>query len=56
VYLPERDATLVVLANSDVPEQHSAGQIAGDVTSMVTPDHLYRLGPNPPEFLDNPDT
>jgi D-alanyl-D-alanine carboxypeptidase len=44
VYLPERDATLVVLANSDVPESHSAGQLATVVTEIVTPDHPYQLG------------
>jgi D-alanyl-D-alanine carboxypeptidase len=54
VYLPERDASLVVFTNSDVPEQHSAGQIAYDVTSIATPDNLYQLGPKPPEFLGPP--
>jgi D-alanyl-D-alanine carboxypeptidase len=44
VYLPERHATLVVLTNSDVPESHSAGQLASVVTEIVTPDHLYQLG------------
>ena len=43
VYLPERDATLVVMVNSDVPENHSAGQIAEVVTTVVTPDHVYDL-------------
>lgn len=43
VYLPERDATLVVLVNSDVPEAHSAGQLAETVTEIVTPDFVYRL-------------
>jgi D-alanyl-D-alanine carboxypeptidase len=43
VYLPERDATLVVLANSDVPGEHSAGQLATLVSSIVTPDHVYSL-------------
>jgi D-alanyl-D-alanine carboxypeptidase len=43
VYLPEHDATLVVLANSDVPEDHSAGQLATLVTSIATPDHVYNL-------------
>ncbi|MGZ6778661.1 MAG: serine hydrolase domain-containing protein [Mycobacterium sp.] len=51
VYLPERDASLVVFTNSDVPEQHSAGQLASDVTSIATPDHLYEVGPRPPELL-----
>ncbi len=43
VYLPERDATLVVFTNSDVTEEHSAGQIATAVTSIATPDHIYNL-------------
>lgn len=43
VYLPEQDATLVAFANSDVPAEHSAGQIATAVTSIVTPDHVYNL-------------
>jgi D-alanyl-D-alanine carboxypeptidase len=54
VYLPERDATLVVFVNSDVPEPHSAGQIAYDVTKTATPDHLYELGPQPPELVEDP--
>ena len=51
VYLPAQDATLVVFANSDIPEMHSAGQIAYDVTSIATPGNLYQLGPSPPELL-----
>jgi D-alanyl-D-alanine carboxypeptidase len=43
VYLPERDATLVVLVNSDAPERHSAGQLATAVTELVTPEHVYLL-------------
>ncbi|KWX67785.1 serine hydrolase [Mycobacterium sp. NAZ190054] len=43
VYLPARDATLVVAVNSDVPEQHSAGQLAQALTSIVTPEHVYDL-------------
>jgi D-alanyl-D-alanine carboxypeptidase len=54
VYLPERDATLVVFVNSDIPEQHSAGQIAYDATSIATPDHIYEVGPKPPELLREP--
>lgn len=53
VYLPERDATLVVFVNSDIPQPHSAGQIAYDITKMVTPDHLYELGPQPPLLLED---
>jgi len=47
VYLPERDATLVVFTNSDVPEPHSAGQLAYDITSIATPGHVYELAPQP---------
>jgi D-alanyl-D-alanine carboxypeptidase len=54
VYQPELAATMVVFVNSDVPEQHSAGQIAYDVTSVATPDHLYEVGPKPPELLREP--
>jgi D-alanyl-D-alanine carboxypeptidase len=54
VYLPERDATLVVIANSDVPEPHSAGQLAYKVTSIATPEHPYELGPQPPQLVDEP--
>lgn len=43
VYLPSRDATLAVSVNSDVPEEHAAGQIAKAITEIVTPDHLYDL-------------
>ncbi len=43
VYLPERDATLSVSVNSDIPEDHAAGQIAKAVTELVTPEHVYDL-------------
>lgn len=43
VYLPERDATLVVIVNSDVPLTNSAEQLAKTVTSIATPDHVYDL-------------
>jgi D-alanyl-D-alanine carboxypeptidase len=52
VYLPERDATMVVMVNSDIPERHSAEQIATVVTSLVTPDHVYGAAPQPPQLLD----
>jgi D-alanyl-D-alanine carboxypeptidase len=54
VYLPEYQASMVVFTNSDVPEQHSAGQIAYDISSIATPDHLYEVGPAPPELLKGP--
>ncbi|AKS34266.1 serine hydrolase domain-containing protein [Mycolicibacterium goodii] len=53
VYLPERDATLVVFVNSDVPEPHSAGQIAYVVTELATPGNLYELGPQPPQMIED---
>nr|WP_245234221.1 serine hydrolase domain-containing protein [Mycobacterium sp. PS03-16] len=53
VYLPERNATLVVIANSDIPEPHSAGQLATDITAIATPDHVYQLGPQPPLLVDD---
>ncbi len=43
VYLPERDATLVVMTNSDEPHDHSAGQLATVVTEIATPERVYRL-------------
>jgi D-alanyl-D-alanine carboxypeptidase len=48
VYLPARDATLVVMTNSDVPQGHAAGQLATLVTQIATPDDVYRLGAEPP--------
>lgn len=53
VYLPQRDATLVVSVNSDVPKLHAAGQLATDITSIATPDHVYQIGPRPPELIEN---
>jgi D-alanyl-D-alanine carboxypeptidase len=53
VYLPERAATLVVMVNSDVPKLHAAGQLATDVTSIATPDHVYQIGPRPPQLIEN---
>jgi D-alanyl-D-alanine carboxypeptidase len=41
-----------VIVNSDVPELHSAGQLAYDVTSIATPGHVYELGPRPPELIE----
>ncbi|ROO86628.1 D-alanyl-D-alanine carboxypeptidase [Actinocorallia herbida] len=49
VQLPEEDATLVVLANTDVP--HEGNEVstlfAQAVTSIVTPEHVYTLPPSP---------
>ena len=52
VYLPARDATLVVMVNSDIPEPHAAGQLAYVITQIATPDHVYELGPQPPQMID----
>lgn len=46
-YLPERDATLVVMTNSDQPPDHAAGQLATVVTEIATPERVYRLGAAP---------
>ena len=54
VYLPERNATLVVMANSDEPAEHSAGQLATVVTEIATPDHVYRI--IPPSMAATPDS
>lgn len=40
VYLPQRDATLVVTGNSDAPKLHAAEQLATDITSIATPGHV----------------
>ena len=52
VYLPSRDASLVVTVNSDASEPHAAGQIANIVTSIVTPENVYGIGPQPPVEID----
>lgn len=39
--IPERSATLVVLANTDIPAGHAAGRLAEVVTSIAVPDHVY---------------
>ncbi|BCJ78114.1 serine hydrolase [Catellatospora sp. IY07-71] len=39
--IPQRSATLVVLANTDVPPVHAAGALAAAVTRLATPDHVY---------------
>ena len=43
-YLPDADATLVVLVNSNVPAKHAASQIATAVTSLATQDHVFYPG------------
>ncbi|GAB2832375.1 serine hydrolase domain-containing protein [Actinocorallia aurea] len=49
VQLPEEDATLVVLANTDIP--HDGNEVstlfAQAVTSIVTPAHVYTLPASP---------
>ncbi|MER5863686.1 serine hydrolase domain-containing protein [Kitasatospora sp. NPDC002040] len=46
MYLPEQDATMVVLLNTDIllPDGGEPSTVlAGAVTSVATPDHLYEL-------------
>ena len=45
VYLPEEDATLVVLLNTDTPHDGNEPStlFARAVTSIVTPDHVYEI-------------
>ncbi|MFC8454038.1 serine hydrolase domain-containing protein [Kitasatospora sp. NPDC057223] len=45
VYLPEQDATLVVLLNTDIPHDgyEPSTLFANAVTSIVTPDHVYEI-------------
>ncbi|MEV4414817.1 serine hydrolase domain-containing protein [Catellatospora sp. NPDC049609] len=46
--IPQRSATLVVLADTDVPEVHAAGFLAETVTRTATPDNVYtQLGALP---------
>ncbi|MFI0924166.1 serine hydrolase domain-containing protein [Streptomyces sp. NPDC021012] len=43
VYLPERDATLVIMINTDITSQgqEPSTLLARAITSIVTPDHVY---------------
>ncbi|MFF7780057.1 serine hydrolase domain-containing protein [Streptomyces tanashiensis] len=43
VYLPERDATLVIMLNTDITSQgqEPSTLVARAVTAVVTPDHVY---------------
>ncbi|MEU7825861.1 serine hydrolase domain-containing protein [Catellatospora sp. NPDC049133] len=54
VAIPERNATLVVLANTDIPAQHAAGRIAEVVTRLVTPDNVYDLAAPVPQATPTP--
>ncbi|MBB4980353.1 serine hydrolase domain-containing protein [Streptomyces nymphaeiformis] len=49
VYLPERDATLVVMLNTDITSggQEPSTLVARAVTAIVTPDHVYAGGIQP---------
>ncbi|MFD3540349.1 serine hydrolase domain-containing protein [Streptomyces sp. NPDC058662] len=50
VYLPEAQATLVVLLNTDITHEGAdPGTLFGEaITEIVTPDHVYRLPAQPP--------
>ncbi|GIF95570.1 serine hydrolase domain-containing protein [Catellatospora citrea] len=54
VAIPERNATLVVLADTDIPAQHAAGRIAEVVTQLVTPDNVYTLAAPAPAPTPTP--
>lgn len=41
ISIPQRSATLVALANTDVPAVHAAGHLAETVTRLATPEHVY---------------
>lgn len=45
LYLPEQHATLVILVNSDVPFANNppSSLLGNTVTSIVTPDHVFKL-------------
>ncbi|MCV7155469.1 MULTISPECIES: hypothetical protein [Mycolicibacterium] len=43
VYLPDREATLAVVVNSDASKAKFAELLASTITSIVTPEHVYFL-------------
>jgi D-alanyl-D-alanine carboxypeptidase len=49
LYLPSLKATLVVLLNSDAPYQGTEPStlFGTAITTIATPDHVFRLGPEP---------
>jgi D-alanyl-D-alanine carboxypeptidase len=46
VYLPEKDLTMVIFTNTDIPYQGTEPStvLATAITSILTPDHVYTLG------------
>ena len=46
--LPEKQTTMVVYTNTDIGYQGSdtSALLATAVTSVITPDHVYRLAPH----------
>jgi D-alanyl-D-alanine carboxypeptidase len=47
VYLPDQKRTLVILINTDIEYRGSepGSMLATAITSVISPDHVYRLGP-----------
>jgi D-alanyl-D-alanine carboxypeptidase len=50
VYLPERQTSLVILANTDIEYQggEPSSTLATAITKELSPDHVYSLGPQMP--------
>jgi D-alanyl-D-alanine carboxypeptidase len=46
VYLPEKQTTLVMFTNTDIEYQGSepSTTLATAITTVITPDHIYKLG------------
>ena len=46
VYLPEKQSTLVILINTDIPYQGSepSSTLATAITKVITPEHVYTIG------------
>ena len=48
VYLPQRQTTLVTLINTDISPPGSGepgSSLAAAITTAISPDHVYKLGP-----------
>jgi D-alanyl-D-alanine carboxypeptidase len=50
VYLPQRQTTLVILINTDIENRggEPSTSLATAITKVLTPDHVYSLGPQLP--------
>ncbi|MEU3430845.1 serine hydrolase domain-containing protein [Streptomyces gardneri] len=56
IYLPEAEATLAVLLNTDITQDGTAPStlFGKAITTIVTPDHIYDLPAPPPETPSGP--